>query len=144
MYKDIPTILNSFTNRIIETRNLPERKGSYSDIPPVFDSDLKKCLAGMGYQKLYLHQAEMFERATEGKNVIITTGTASGKSMAFYLPVIQRIIQNPARRALFMYPTKALTQDQQKGLQPFVDYFGEKKLRSVFTMAILRLLNEEK
>jgi DEAD/DEAH box helicase domain-containing protein len=83
----------------------------------------------MGYEKLYSHQAEMFEEATEGKNVIITTGTASGKSLAFYLPVVQRIIQNPARRALFIYPTKALTQDQQKGLLPFVDYFGEKKIK---------------
>jgi DEAD/DEAH box helicase domain-containing protein len=129
MYKDIPSILNSFPYRIIGTRNLPERKGSYSDIPTICDADLKKCLAGMGYEKLYSHQAEMFEEAIEGKNVIITTGTASGKSLAFYLPVIQRIIQNPARRALFLYPTKALTQDQQKGLQPFVDYFGEKKIK---------------
>lgn len=129
MYKDIPAILNSFPYRIIETRTLPEREGSYSDIPTVCDSALKECLASMGYGKLYSHQAEMFEQAIEGKNVIITTGTASGKSLAFYLPVIQRIIQNPARRAVFMYPTKALTQDQQKGLQSFVDYFGEKKIK---------------
>ena len=129
MYKDIPSILNSFPYRIIGNRNLPERKGSYSEIPTICDAGLKKCLAGMGYEKLYSHQAEMFEEAIEGKNVIITTGTASGKSLAFYLPVIQRIIQNPARRALFLYPTKALTQDQQKGLQPFVDYFGEKKIK---------------
>jgi len=129
MHNDIPAILKSFSKRIIETRNLPEKTGSFSSIPAICDADLKKCLINMGYEKLYSHQAEMFEKAIKGNNVIITTGTASGKSLAFYLPVIQTIIQNPSRRALFIYPTKALTQDQQKNLQPFADYFGKRKIK---------------
>ncbi len=128
MKNDMQSILKHFPKRIIATRYLPERKGIYLDIPLACHPDLKKCFISMGYEKLYSHQADMFEKAIEGNNIIITTSTASGKSLAFYLPVIQSLIQNPSGRALFIYPTKALAQDQYKNLQPFVNYFGEKKI----------------
>lgn len=124
----IPDILKKYSKQIIETRSLPERPPSFSPVPAICAPQLAKCLQAIGYDRLYSHQAEMFEKAIEGENVIITTGTASGKSLAFYLPVIQKIIQNPSKRALFIFPTKALTKDQLRNLQPFVEYFGRRKL----------------
>ena len=63
-----------------------------------------------------------------GKNVVITTPTASGKSLCFYLPVIQEILQNPVTRAIFVYPTKALAADQYRALKPWIEYLGEHRL----------------
>ena len=68
-----------------------------------------------GVDSLYAHQAEAFEAAREG-HVIVTTGTASGKSLAFNLPVLHTLAADPRARALYLYPTKALAQDQARGL----------------------------
>jgi DEAD/DEAH box helicase domain-containing protein len=72
-------------------------------------------LHGRGVDSLYAHQAEAFEAAREG-HVIVTTGTASGKSLAFNLPVLHTLAADPRARALYLYPTKALAQDQARGL----------------------------
>ena len=63
-------------------------------------------------------QTEAYEQAAEGKNLVITTPTASGKSLCFYLPVIDAILKEPLTRALFVYPTKALAADQYRALLP--------------------------
>lgn len=126
----IQEILKKYSEQIIEIRSLTERHPSFSPVPAICDPQLEKCLQAIGYDRLYSHQAEMFEKAIEGKNIIITTGTASGKSLAFYLPVIQKIIQNPSKRALFIFPTKALTKDQLRNIHPFVEYFGRKRLQA--------------
>jgi DEAD/DEAH box helicase domain-containing protein len=73
-------------------------------------------LAGRGISELFSHQAEAWEAASRGENMIITTGTASGKSLAFTLPVLHAIAADPKARALYIYPTKALTQDQARSL----------------------------
>ena len=65
---------------------------------------------------LYRHQAEAWEAARRGENVVVTTGTASGKSLAFNLPVLDAIAREPKTRALYLYPTKALAQDQARAL----------------------------
>ncbi|HLG09805.1 MAG TPA: DEAD/DEAH box helicase [Gaiellaceae bacterium] len=70
----------------------------------------------MGVTSLYRHQAEAWEAARRGENVIVTTGTASGKSLAFNLPVLDAIAREPKTRALYLYPTKALAQDQARAL----------------------------
>ena len=62
--------------------------------------------------RLYTHQAQTFDRVSAGKNVILTTPTASGKTLAYVLPVLERLISDPDASALFIYPTKALTRDQ--------------------------------
>jgi len=126
----IENILNNFNNRIIQERIVPEREASSLPIPNKCESELKECLIHLGYQDLYSHQAEMFNAALDGKNIVITTGTSSGKSLSFYMPVIDSIIKNPSTRALFIYPTKALAQDQFKNLLPFLDYFGKGKIQA--------------
>ena len=82
----------------------------------------------LGYEKLYSHQVEMFNEAIAGHHSVITTGTASGKSLAFYLPILNHLLSYPAQRAVFIYPTKALAQDQFKSLAKFVEYFGKHRI----------------
>lgn len=127
--KSITEILDSYSDRIIATRSIAERKPCYVPIPDFCREDLRNCLLKLGREKLYSHQAELFENAISGKNCVITTGTASGKSLAFYLPVLQRILENPSRRALFLYPTKALAQDQRSVMEEFAAFFGPSKLK---------------
>ncbi|MGQ1911309.1 DEAD/DEAH box helicase [Marinifilum sp. RC60d5] len=126
----IQEILEIYTGRILSTKKLPARKASFAALPEEMNSELKECIQQMGYEQLYSHQAEMYNRAIQGKSVVITTGTASGKSLSFYLPVIQRILENPSRRALFIYPTKALTKDQLRNIVEFVEYFGKHRIQA--------------
>jgi DEAD/DEAH box helicase domain-containing protein len=72
--------------------------------------------AVLPFPELYLHQREAWDAAAQGEHVVITTGTASGKSLAFNLPVLDAIAREPKARALYLYPTKALAQDQARAL----------------------------
>ena len=76
-------------------------------------------LTGLGITELFSHQVDAWEAAGRGENVIVTTGTASGKSLAFNLPVLDAIAGDPKTRALYIYPTKALAQDQARVLTSF-------------------------
>jgi len=82
------------------------------DLPPA----LREQLEANGVAELYSHQAAAWEAAQRGENVAITTGTASGKSLAFNLPVLAALTEEPKLRALYLYPTKALAQDQVRAL----------------------------
>ncbi len=73
-----------------------------------------------GVARLWAHQRETWDAAARGEHVIVTTGTASGKTLAFNLPVLDALARDPMSRALYLYPTKALAQDQFRGLRPFV------------------------
>lgn len=126
----ISSILMKHAERIIATRSLKARPAIFVDPPENLHPELKDWMKQNGYKKLYSHQAEMFQKANPRKSVIITTGTASGKSLAFYLPVVQRILENPSRRAIFIYPTKALTKDQYRNIKEFVAFFGENRIQA--------------
>src|SRR5690349_92548 len=75
-----------------------------------------KLAAALPFPELYLHQRRTWDAAARGEHVVITTGTASGKSLAFNLPVLDAIAREPKQRALYLYPTKALAQDQARAL----------------------------
>lgn len=107
---------------------LPERSAVYADFPASLHNDIKEYLSGQGIERLYVHQAQMYEEAEEGKHVVITTSTASGKTLSFLLPVLQSILENPLTRAIFVYPTKALASDQYRALEPILEYFGEGRI----------------
>lgn len=113
---------------IICDRTIPAREGRYVPFPAGLNRDIAEYLISRGIEKLYCHQAEMFEEASEGKNVVITTPTASGKTLAFLLPVLQEILADPLTRAVFIYPTKALAGDQYRAMKPWIDYFGEGRI----------------
>lgn len=122
--------LDRFKNKIIGTQNIPARSPVLSEFPDSLKSEIVDFLKGQGIDKLYCHQTEMFSRAYEGNNVIITTSTASGKTLSFLLPVIQKILDDPTARAIFIYPTKALAHDQYRNMLPVLEYFGPKKIQA--------------
>ena len=94
----------------------PQRAPVYAAIPDGVDERVRAALAARGIERLYAHQADAWEAAARGRNVMITTGTASGKTLAFNLPVLSALASDPKRRALYLYPTKALAQDQARAL----------------------------
>src|ERR671918_2106966 len=94
----------------------PARKARTEPLPDDLDPSLASALVANGVTALYRHQVEAWEAAQRGENVVVTTGTASGKSLAFNLPVLDAITREPKTRALYLYPTKALAQDQARAL----------------------------
>lgn len=111
-------------------KSIPERTANFSDFPKELKKELCEFLESQNINQLYCHQVEMFEQVEKGNNVVITTSTASGKTLSFLLPVINRILSNPLSRSIFIYPTKALASDQYRALKPFLDYFGQSKIIS--------------
>lgn len=117
LYKALDEVLNNFQDRIIGIKEIESRKAVYKAMPTKCHSAIKKGLKTLGIVQLYSHQSKVFSKVCKGNNVILTTGTSSGKSLAFYLPILQRIIEDSRVRALFVYPTKALAQDQKANLE---------------------------
>jgi len=97
----------------------PAREGRSEPFPDDLDSRVASALVSVGITSLWRHQAEAWEAARAGGNLIVTTGTASGKSLAFNLPVLDLLARDPKSRALYLYPTKALAQDQARALHEF-------------------------
>lgn len=117
-----------FNDSISYIKTVPARQAVYAEYPESLNTELKEFLKQQGIDKLYFHQAEMYEKAVSGQHVVITTATASGKTLGFLLPVLQEILANPLARAIFVYPTKALASDQYRALKPYVDFFGKDRL----------------
>ncbi|MDD3653110.1 MAG: DEAD/DEAH box helicase [Desulfotomaculaceae bacterium] len=99
------------------------REGRYVSCPGLHPK-IKAYIEGKFKGKLYLHQALGIEAAIRGENVVLATGTASGKTISFALPVLNELLKEQDSRALFFYPTKALAGDQLKSLQEMVANFG--------------------
>ncbi len=85
-------------------------------LPDEVHPKVREALARQGIERLYSHQADAWEAARRGEHLIVTTGTASGKTLAFNLPVLDALAAEPKNRALYLYPTKALAQDQARAL----------------------------
>ena len=92
------------------------RPGRLVPFPDRLPRSLVEALRRQGIEALYEHQAEAWAAAVRGEHVIVTTGTASGKTLAFNLPVLDALVRDPRSRALYLYPTKALAQDQARSL----------------------------
>jgi DEAD/DEAH box helicase domain-containing protein len=103
-----------------ETVQVP-KKGEYADLPGWLDERLRRGLARDGIECLYSHQAGAMACIREGRDVVLVTPTASGKTYAYNLPVLQAILEDPTARALYVFPTKALTQDQYTQLHTLID-----------------------
>jgi len=100
---------------------LPAKEAVYAPYPDWLDPRLQRALQRRGISALYSHQREALDALHEGQDIAIVTPTASGKSLCYNLPVLQEISQDPAARALYLFPTKALSQDQ---LAEFRDLAG--------------------
>ena len=104
--------------RLVREAFVGARPAQYAPIPHDLHPRLRDALAKNGMDRLYAHQAEALEAAWAG-TTIVTTGTASGKSLCFNLPVLETLLQDPMARAIYLYPTKALAQDQARALNAF-------------------------
>src|SRR2546423_2732159 len=94
----------------------PARGARTAPLPDSLQPAVLDALGRRGIHELYAHQAETYEAATLRGNVIVTTGTASGKTLAFNLPVLDALAADRHARALYLYPTKALAQDQARSI----------------------------
>src|SRR5437868_3008948 len=94
----------------------PARDAMLAPLPGELHPGVRDALAAQGIDALYTHQREAWDAAQRGEHLVITTGTASGKTLAFNLPVLDALARDPKLRALYLYPTKALAQDQLRAL----------------------------
>ncbi len=113
---------------MIYEKNIPAHPAVYEEFPEELQQELADYLKTHGIEKLYCHQVEMFAKVNSGKNVVITTSTASGKTLSFLLPILHEVLNNPLARAIFIYPTKALAADQYRAIHPYLEYFGENRI----------------
>jgi DEAD/DEAH box helicase domain-containing protein len=93
-------------------RQIPSREARFRPLPEWVRSDLCEAYSAKGISQLYSHQAATAELVHNGKNVVVVTPTASGKTLCYNLPVLNEVLENPDTRALYLFPTKALAQDQ--------------------------------
>jgi len=97
---------------VTAVRRLPARDAQFAPFPDGVDERLRTVLRDRGIEQLYTHQAAAVTHALAGRNVVVTTPTASGKTLCYNAPILSRILQDPSSRALYLFPTKALAQDQ--------------------------------
>jgi len=111
-------VVNAFLERdptgeiVTAVRRFPAKEGQYGEFPQWMHADLVAAYAAKGVRRPYTHQAEAAEAVHAGKNVVIVTPTASGKTLCYNLPVLNAILDDTDTRALYLFPTKALAQDQ--------------------------------
>ncbi|MEK4342526.1 DEAD/DEAH box helicase [Brevibacillus sp. FSL L8-0710] len=113
-----------FRANIEHWKVIPPREAATVPFPDDLDPRIRGALAGRGIPSLYTHQETSFRHAREGKHIVAVTPTASGKSMCYHLPVLQTLTENPEARALYLFPTKALAQDQKSELHELIDEMG--------------------
>ncbi|RKX74241.1 MAG: ATP-dependent helicase [Spirochaetes bacterium] len=106
----------SFNENVTEWLVIPPREGEFEKLPVDISPVLKTALAAKGIKKLYSHQALSWQNIRSGKDTVVVTPTASGKTLCYNLPVLQTLLEEPSSRALYLFPTKALSQDQQAAL----------------------------
>jgi DEAD/DEAH box helicase domain-containing protein len=106
--------------QVVHVETLSARGATFQDPAAVLPPALQDRLEDQGISRLYSHQAEALDRVRARENVVAVTGTASGKTLCYNLPVIERLLADSKARALYLFPTKALAQDQLKGLKRFL------------------------
>ena len=106
-------------------RHFPAREPRVAPFPASLPARLVEVLKARGFASLYTHQALAFTLAREGKNLVVVTPTASGKTLCYNLPILSELIENPEARALYLFPTKALSQDQLVELNRWTEQLGD-------------------
>ncbi len=112
---------DSIARNITHWEKIPPKEAVYRDLPQYIDGKIKSALSQKGIYYLYSHQADAISEVSKGKNIVVVTPTASGKTMCYNIPVVDAIIKNEEARALFIFPTKALAQDQLAELHELIE-----------------------
>lgn len=105
-----------YRGQIVHVEDIPARQARYGDVVPPLHPRVAAILAKVGIERLYTHQAQAIQAIREGRDVAIVTSTASGKTLCYNAPVLERLAVDPTAKALYLFPTKALAQDQLRGL----------------------------
>jgi DEAD/DEAH box helicase domain-containing protein len=114
----------SLGRNVAHWAEIPPQAARWAPIPECIHPELAGVLRARGIEQLYSHQAQALETTLAGKNVVIVTPTASGKTLCYNLPVLQRLLDDPESRALYFFPTKALAHDQYRGLYDWTHALG--------------------
>jgi len=125
------TTQNSSNEIITAAHHIPAREAQWAPMPAWVRSEIRTAYQGKGIEQLYTHQAEAAEMVRKGKNVVVVTPTASGKTLCYNLPILNSILEDGDTRALYLFPTKALAQDQLSELHDLAQRTGD--VLGVFT-----------
>ncbi len=106
-------------------RRFPAREAQVAPFPDFLPARLQEILRARGIENLYTHQTHAARLAHEGKNVVVVTPTASGKTLCYNLPILSALVEAPEARALYLFPTKALSQDQLVELNHWTEKLGD-------------------
>jgi DEAD/DEAH box helicase domain-containing protein len=109
------------SSELVHLERIPAREAVYGELERPLSDALRQALEALGITRFYSHQAQAIDLVRAGKNVVIATGTASGKSLAYHVPILERLLRDPLAVALYLFPTKALAQDQLRGLTRFAE-----------------------
>ena len=123
--------LEGYANQIQHTEILPAKKNESGQLEKPLPPEIQEYLTDNDIQ-LYKHQTALINLVRNGKNVVISTPTASGKTLAFNIPVFEALHRNPDARALYIYPMKALTNDQFKVLREMEEGTGIKVSPNIY------------
>ncbi|MBM3296097.1 MAG: DEAD/DEAH box helicase, partial [Candidatus Aminicenantes bacterium] len=105
-------------------KRLPASEGAFEDYPDAVHPDLRDALRRKGFERLYSHQRRAWEKLREGRDIVVVTPTASGKTLCYNLPVLDAVLKDPSTRAAYVFPTKALAQDQRAELDETIRLLG--------------------
>lgn len=108
-----------YRGRIAAVLRLPPREARFRDLEHSLHPSVQEALRRLGVQRLWEHQARAVDLALDGRSLVVVSATASGKTLCYLLPLMEHLAQRPASRALLLYPTKALAQDQLRKLADF-------------------------
>src|SRR5512136_243008 len=105
---------------VVAWERVPARPGRYAAFPPALDARVIDALRACGIDQLYTHQAAAVDSALHGESVCVVTSTASGKTLCYNLPVLNTLLRDPTATALYLFPTKALANDQLTALSELI------------------------
>lgn len=123
---DVWKLDGKISQNIVHVHTTKEKQAKYAPFPANMHKSLQKALVSRGVDQLYIHQRQAFDAAAAGKSYTTITPTASGKSLCYHLPVLQSILDDPTSRAIYLFPTKALAQDQKNDLTALIEASEEK------------------
>ncbi|BCX02740.1 MAG: hypothetical protein KatS3mg053_0678 [Candidatus Roseilinea sp.] len=116
-----------FMRDVCDWQRAPARPARFAEFPTALDPRLREALKRRGIEQLYTHQAQAIEATLQREHVVVVADAAGGKSLCFHAPILDALLRDPNARALCLFPTKALSQDQQFNLSSFIDHLSSRE-----------------